>query len=216
MDQQVLDGMKRWPNVPDVIGWLRLDRRGRWLLIDRNTPGFDEALHGRGSPITNEQIIAFIGRNYASTDDGRWYWQNGPQRAFAELDLAPWIARVVERGDDGRLELVTHTGLACEDIRSWHVDAQGVLYAATEHGPCAVHDLDLGSLDIELDIDPDVDADAPPHAGRHGDATDGEATGGDAPRGRLVWNGRSHPLEPAPPLLAGVVLSPLAASRQAG
>ncbi|MFT3799667.1 MAG: DUF2946 family protein [Burkholderiaceae bacterium] len=207
MDQQVLDAMKRWPNVPDVIGWLRLDRRGRWLLIDRNAPGFDEARHGRGSPITNEQIIAFIERNYASTDDGRWYWQNGPQRAFAELDLAPWIARVVEHGD-GRLGLVTHTGLACEDIRSWHVDAQGVLYAATEHGPCAVHDLDLGSLDIELD----VDADPAPPAGRNDDAADD----GPAPGGRLVWNGRSHPLEPAAPLLAGVVLSPLAASRQAG
>jgi len=232
VDQQVLDAMKRWPNVPDVIGWLRLDRRGHWLLIDRNAPGFDEAVDGRGSPITNEQIVAFIGRNYASTDDGRWYWQNGPQRAFAELDLAPWIVRVTEDGD-GRQGLVTQTGLACEDVRSWHVDAQGVLYAATEHGPCAVHDLDLGSLDVELEEEDGVDggrddggsegAQRPGIDPESWDANRGDGNPGDANRrdrnrgalsGRIVWNGRPHRLAPAAPLLAHVVLSPLAASRR--
>jgi hypothetical protein len=46
IDDQVLRAMARWPNVPAVHGWLRLGRRGRWLLVDRGAPGFDEALHG--------------------------------------------------------------------------------------------------------------------------------------------------------------------------
>ncbi|HMN64893.1 MAG TPA: DUF2946 family protein, partial [Burkholderiaceae bacterium] len=41
MDEQVLHAMARWPDVPAVWGWLRLDRRGRWLLVDRGRPGFD-------------------------------------------------------------------------------------------------------------------------------------------------------------------------------
>ncbi|MEN9315762.1 MAG: hypothetical protein RIS35_2155, partial [Pseudomonadota bacterium] len=72
MDELVLKAMERWPNVPAVYGWLRLDRRGRWMLVDRGVPGFDEALHGAGSEITSPQIIDFIGRNYARDDQGRW------------------------------------------------------------------------------------------------------------------------------------------------
>jgi len=64
MDEQVLRAMARWPNVPAVYGWLRLGRRGQWFLIDRNSPGFDERIHGEGSPIGNVQINEFIARNY--------------------------------------------------------------------------------------------------------------------------------------------------------
>ncbi|MBM3409976.1 MAG: DUF2946 family protein, partial [Betaproteobacteria bacterium] len=63
-DPLVLRAMARWPNVPAVFGWLRLDPRGHWLLIDRGRPDFDETLHGLGSPITSPAIIEFIGRNY--------------------------------------------------------------------------------------------------------------------------------------------------------
>src|SRR5690606_13516547 len=86
MDEQVLRAMARWPDVPAVHGWLRLGRRGQWFLIDRNSPGFDERLHGEGSPIGNEQINEFIGRNYQAEADGRWYWQNGPQRVYVDLE----------------------------------------------------------------------------------------------------------------------------------
>jgi hypothetical protein len=62
LDDLVQQAMTRWPNVPAMFGWLRLDRRGRWMLIDRGAPGFDEALHGAGSEITSPPIIDFIGR----------------------------------------------------------------------------------------------------------------------------------------------------------
>ena len=44
IDDLVEQAMRRWPSVPAVFGWLRLDRRGHWLLIDRGRPDFDETL----------------------------------------------------------------------------------------------------------------------------------------------------------------------------
>ena len=184
MDEQVLDAMKRWPDVPDVLGWLRLDRRGQWLLIDRNRPDFDEATHGHGEPIRNTRICEFIARNYAATEDGRWYWQNGPQRAFAELDLAPWICRVTTRTGDGSQQLITHTGLPCERLDAVQLSTDGDLFVLTEHGPGAIHDLDLAQLDCELEED----------------------------GGRLNWNGAVLPITPRDARTEGFVASPMRAA----
>lgn len=149
MDDLVLSAMQRWPDVPAVHGWLRLDRRGRWMLIDRGQPGFDEQLHGAGSPITNEQIVAFIGRNYMCDDQGGWYWQNGPQRAFVDLDLAPFVLRVLGSGRQARL--VTHTGLPVAQVLAVMAGSAGDLFVRTEHGTGALHDLDLPQLELEFD-----------------------------------------------------------------
>src|SRR3546814_10640581 len=32
MDEQVIAAMARWPDVPDVYGWLSLSERGEWRL----------------------------------------------------------------------------------------------------------------------------------------------------------------------------------------
>jgi hypothetical protein len=154
IDDQVKAAMARWPNVPAVFGWLRLDRRGRWMLIDRGRPGFDEALHGAGSEITSPPILDFIGRNYLSDDQGRWYWQNGPQRAFVDLDLAPLVVRVL--GDAPNQSLVTHTGYPVQTIHQVHCDTDGTLWLLTEHGPGCLDDRDLGALELELDADWDA------------------------------------------------------------
>ena len=34
MDEQVLRSLIKWPNVPDCFGWLALDRRGQWRMVD--------------------------------------------------------------------------------------------------------------------------------------------------------------------------------------
>jgi hypothetical protein len=149
MDEQVLRAMQRWPNVPAVYGWLRLDRRGRWLLVDRGRPGFDEVRDGGGSPITNEQILEFIARNYQADGDGRWFWQNGPQRVFVDLELAPLILRVIGSGADARL--VAHTGEPVTSVEAAWRSSDGELLVLTDLGPAAVHDLDLGSLDFDGD-----------------------------------------------------------------
>ncbi len=118
--------MAKWPDVPDVFGWLSLDRRGRWLL--------------RGEPIANKTAVAFIGRNYASDKQGRWFFQNGPQRVFVTLDYTPWVYFV----DGTRLH--THTGLEVARVDRVCLDENGQLLLRTEHGPGIVCDRDLDAV----------------------------------------------------------------------
>ncbi len=146
IDDLVEQAMQRWPDVPAMYGWLRLDRRGRWLLIDRGRPDFDEARDGRGSEITSPPILDFLGRNYLADDQGRWYWQNGPQRVFVDIDLAPLILRVFGEGTSAHL--VTHTGFQVDaPARSW-LDEAGNLFMQTTLGPGVMHDLDLAQLEF--------------------------------------------------------------------
>ncbi|WP_245586255.1 DUF2946 family protein [Solimonas soli] len=118
--------LERWPNVPALYGWLALDRRGRWLI--------------RGEVITRPQIIDTINRNYAGDEHGRWYFQNGPQRGYLRLEVAPYILRV---GADGQ-SLETHTGLRIERPTQALLDEEGSLLVVSEHGPgqLADHELD--------------------------------------------------------------------------
>ena len=147
MDEQVLKAMARWPNVPAVHGWLRLDRRGGWHLVDRGHHGFDEARDHLGSPITSPPIIDFIQRNYTNTPDGRWYWQNGPQRVYVDLDQAPLVLRAF--GSGASVRLVAHTGTPVTRIDSGWIGPAGEVLLATDLGPAVVHDLDLGALAME-------------------------------------------------------------------
>ena len=123
IDDLVEQAMRRWPSVPAVFGWLRLDRRGHWLLIDRGRPDFDETLHGPGSEITSPPILDFLGRNYLGDEQGRWHWQNGPQRVFVDLDLAPLILRVL--GEGSGTHLSTHTGFLVEPGSGAWLDEAG-------------------------------------------------------------------------------------------
>jgi len=146
LDEQVMRAMQKWPQVPAVYGWLRLSRRGQWFLIDRSRPDFDEARDGSGSLITSPPIIDFIGRNYEQDSRGAWYWQNGPQRAFVRLDLAPLILRVLN--EPPRQRFVTHTGFIIERIERVVSDAAGNLLVQTDMGLAAVDDRDIGQLQL--------------------------------------------------------------------
>jgi hypothetical protein len=77
MDEIVVRSMAKWPDVPDVYGWLSLDRRGNWLI--------------KGEKIGNAALRDFISRNYASDARGCWYFQNGPQRVFVALAYTPLV-----------------------------------------------------------------------------------------------------------------------------
>jgi hypothetical protein len=155
IDDQVRRAMARWPDVPAVFGWLRLDRRGRWMLVDRGAPGFDATLHGAGSEITSPPIVDFIGRNYGPDEQGRWHWQNGPQRVFVDLDLAPLLFRVL--GEAPGQRLATHTGYPVGRIDRAASDADGNLWLATDAGPGCIDDRDLGALDLTLHDAPAAD-----------------------------------------------------------
>ena len=151
LDDQVRRAMRKWPQVPAVHGWLRLSRRGQWLLVDRSQPGFSEARDGAGSPITSPPIVDFIGRNYECDDSGAWYWQNGPQRAFVRLELAPLILRVLNEPPQQRL--VTHTGFIVAHLTRVLGDADGNLLMQTDLGPAALDDRDLGQLQFSAGDD---------------------------------------------------------------
>ena len=148
LDEQVRKAMEKWPQVPAVYGWMRLGRRGQWFLVDRSASDFDEARDGEGSLITSPPIIDFIGRNYECDERGAWYWQNGPQRAFVRLELAPLILRVLNEPPGQRL--VTHTGFIVERIERVMGDADGNLLMVTDLGPAVVDDRDIGQLQIDL------------------------------------------------------------------
>ena len=133
MDDIVRRAMARWPNVPAVCGWLRLDRRGNWSLR------LSEEEPARFDRVINPALIDFIGRNYGNEAAGRHYFQNGPQRVYAALDYTPWIARLADTGD----ALITHTEM---QVTSWFetfVDEDGALVLATNLGAALLIDRDL-------------------------------------------------------------------------
>ncbi|MGH8175162.1 MAG: DUF2946 family protein [Steroidobacter sp.] len=117
MDDWVLRAMQRWPNVPALFGWLGLDRRGRWLIKDE--------------AISHPRIVEAISRNYARDEQGRWFFQNGPQRGYLALASAPFVLRTAE--DESML--MTHTGLRVARATGAFLDEEGAVVIATEHGP---------------------------------------------------------------------------------
>jgi hypothetical protein len=131
MDELVLRGMAKWPNVPAVYGWLSLDRRGQWRI--------------RGERISNPLVTEFIGRNYARDERGCWYFQNGPQRVFVILDYTPRVYRIVSP-DRAPLAIEANTGGPVSTVSGAWIDETGAALLATEHGIGAVHDRDLDRL----------------------------------------------------------------------
>ena len=154
MDELVRRAMARWPDVPAVHGWLRFGARATWHLIDRGAPGFDPLRDAEGSPITSEPIIAFINRNYQPDADGAWYWQNGPQRAWVRLSLAPLSFRVIgEDVDHAPLALLANTGMRASRIDEALIDTAGNLFVLTDIGPGTIDDRDLARLDPRSSAD---------------------------------------------------------------
>lgn len=141
MDDIVKQAMVKWPNVPDCYGWLGLDARGDWYMRDDRTQAigtFCSGLRGaKGSRLVHDKLIAFIGRNYASDVQGNWYFQNGPQRVYVELEATPWVWRMQP---DGGVQ--SHTGylVTCERALT---DERGWLYLQTSLGFGVVHTQDV-------------------------------------------------------------------------
>jgi hypothetical protein len=139
MDDIVIRAMAKWPNVPVVYGWLALDRRGQWSIKVGAPEGVEHAVP-KFEPVTNPKLIEFIGRNYAPDEQGRWYFQNGPQRVYVTLDYTPLVYRVASAHP---LSFETHTGAACAALHTAWMDEAGNLLLVTEHGPGLLLDRDL-------------------------------------------------------------------------
>lgn len=144
MDDLVRQAMAKWPHVPACYGWLGLDARGQWCMRDDRVQAlgsFQSGLPGaKGSVLRHDKLIDFIGRNYEADAQGRWYFQNGPQRVYVELEVAPWVWRIQPDG-----QLCTHTGRATEVQACWQDEAGRVLISSPL-GLGLVHSQDVGAF----------------------------------------------------------------------
>jgi len=136
MDEIVKAALKKWPNVPACRDWLALDARGNWYLRDERAQAAGPFPLIKGSRIEHEKLREFIERNYAADDDGAWFFQNGPQRVYVELEAAPWVWRLSEAG------IASHTGQIGR-FESACVDEAGRLFLATDLGLGIMHTLDM-------------------------------------------------------------------------
>lgn len=149
MDDIVRQAMAKWPNVPACYGWLGLDARGNWYMRDDRAQAcgaFDSGRPGaKGSLLQHEKLIEFIGRNYTCDERGRWYFQNGPQRVFIELEATPWIWRIEP---DGAVR--SHTGQGA-DVLQCEMDEEGRVYLQTTSGFGLVHSQDMARLADQIE-----------------------------------------------------------------
>jgi len=122
MDEIVARSLAKWPNVPAVFGWLSLDRRGNFLI--------------KGEKIGNRALREFIGRNYEADTQGRWFFQNGPQRVYVKLAYTPWVVHY--EGD----VLIDHCGRSFSPEKIFQDDEGSVLMHA-KSGIALLDDRDL-------------------------------------------------------------------------
>lgn len=148
MDAIVEAALRKWPHVPHVYGWLGLDARGHWWLRDEAVQAVGPWPASRGSRIEHAALVAFIGRNYAADAHGAWYFQNGPQRVYVELEAAPWVWRV--HAGDGGVAVTSHTGTAAAVGSVW-LDEQGRVFVDADIGFGIVHSLDTGAAALALE-----------------------------------------------------------------
>lgn len=141
MDEIVKQALLKWPNVPACYGWLGLDNRGRWYLRDDATQAQGAFPAIKGSWLQHEKLIEFIHRNYESDALGQWYFQNGPQRVYVELESTPWIWRVDSQGC-----IASHTGQPAGDVLGCWQDEQGKVYLHAALGWGLVHSMDVHQL----------------------------------------------------------------------
>jgi Protein of unknown function (DUF2946) len=145
MDPIVEAALRKWPRVPHCHGWLGLDARGDWYLRDAEVQAAGPFSGAKGSRIEHDGLREFIQRNYAADEGGAWYFQNGPQRVYVELEAAPWVFRldaVAGRGAE-RWRIGSRDGRSATCRGCW-TDQQGRLFIDCEIGFGLLHTLDVG------------------------------------------------------------------------
>jgi len=137
MDDIVRQAMAKWPNVPHCYGWLGLDARGQWYMRDDRTQAAGPFPQSKGSLLRHDKLIEFIHRNCAADERGQWYFQNGPQRVYLELEVTPFVWRLQPDGS-----VRAHSGKFAQVLDSL-VDEEGRLYLVTDLGLGLVHSADM-------------------------------------------------------------------------
>lgn len=117
--------------MPDAYGWLALDARGGWRMRSPHS--------GLMERIGNTALRERIGHHYGADARGAWFYRNGPQRVFVQLERTPLIFRL----DPGTL--VDHCGRPAGTLRGAWLDDEGGIVIAGERGIGALDDRDLGA-----------------------------------------------------------------------
>ena len=144
MDDIVKQAMAKWPNVPHCYGWLALDARGGWRMRDEPT----QQANLPGDRLNNTALLAFINRNYAVDERGCWYFQNGPQRVYVNLETTPYVART-----DPAQGLVVQTGEALGPVDKAYMTAAGALIVQAGGKVAQVDDRDVAQLIAAMEMD---------------------------------------------------------------
>ena len=143
MDDIVKQSIAKWPNVPHCYGWLGLDARGHWRMRD------ERAQHQKlaGDKIVHTALLGFIARNYAHDERGCWYFQNGPQRVYVNLEATPYIART-----DANQGFLLHTGQSLEQVDAAFLTEAGELILRSGQSVAQLDDRDfaqaMGALEM--------------------------------------------------------------------
>ena len=144
MDDIVKQAMAKWPNVPHCYGWLALDARGTWRMRDEAAQRADAP----GDKLGNATLVGFINRNYARDERGCWYFQNGPQRVYVNLEATPFIART----DPGQ-GFVLHTGTAMTAPEQVFMLEAGSILLRTGERLAQLDDRDVAQLLQVMELD---------------------------------------------------------------
>ena len=147
MDDIVKAALAKWPNVPNCHGWLGLDARGNWYMRDDRAQaagpfcaeGLEPArrLAAKGSLLRHDKLIEFIQRNYEGDVQGQWFFQNGPQRVYVELEATPFVWRI-----GSGFSVTAHTGAGAR-VQRCIADEEGRVYLETDLGFGLVHTQDM-------------------------------------------------------------------------
>lgn len=144
MDEIVKQAVAKWPNVPHCYGWLALDARGVWRMRDERA----QALRLPGDKIVHATLLGFINRNYTHDEQGRWYFQNGPQRVYVNLEATPYIART-----DPTHGFVLHTGEPMLVIDAAWLSEAGHLILVSAGKVATLDDRDMAQCVARLELD---------------------------------------------------------------
>jgi len=150
MDDLVKQALAKWPNVPHCYGWLGLDARGHWRMRDQQA----QQQQLPGDKIAHPALLGFINRNYDHDDRGCWFFQNGPQRVYVNLEATPYIAR-----SDPQHGFVLQTGAPLEQIEQVYWCDDGTLILRHGDIVAQVDDRDIPQVLDVLRIDGEVASD---------------------------------------------------------
>ena len=134
MDEIVKQALAKWPSVPHCYGWLALDARGAFRMRDEAT----QQANLPGDIIRHTALLAFIYRNYTHDERGAWFFQNGPQRVYVDLETTPFVART-----DPVHQFVLHDGKLMTDMNEVCLTEQGQLVLRNSRQIAMLDDRDL-------------------------------------------------------------------------